>query len=76
MLGVLARRHGCADEIARTIADELAGAADTARRRLAAALAEIPGPRARAALTALADDPDRGVALTASSVLKVRGSDD
>jgi len=75
VLGVLARRHGCADEIARTIADELAGAADTARRRLAAALAEIPGPRARAALTALADDPDRGVALTASSVLKVRGSD-
>jgi DNA-binding transcriptional MerR regulator len=72
VLGALACRHNCADEIASAIADELTGATDTARLRLTAALAEIPGPMAESTLTTLVDDPDRGVALTASSVLRTR----
>ncbi|MFW5419261.1 HEAT repeat domain-containing protein [Nocardiopsis sp. CNT-189] len=76
VLGLLARLHGCADEIAHTVAAGLVGAEGTARRRLAAALAEVPGPHARATLAALAEDPDRGVALTASFVLGARSPDD
>ncbi|MEU7815579.1 HEAT repeat domain-containing protein [Pseudonocardia sp. NPDC049154] len=75
-LGALASRHGRADEIARAIADELTGATGAARRRLASALADVPGPRAEATLTGLVDDPDRGVALTATFLLQARRSDD
>ncbi|GAA2896971.1 MerR family transcriptional regulator [Pseudonocardia halophobica] len=75
-LGGLASRHGRADEIARAIADELTRATGAARRRLASALADVPGPRAEATLTGLVDDPDRGVALTATFLLRVRRSDD
>ncbi|KQR17295.1 HEAT repeat domain-containing protein [Cellulomonas sp. Leaf334] len=74
-LGVLAERHGCASEIVRVLSGELAGASAASRRRLTAALAEIPGPAAEATLTALVDDPDRGVALTATSVLRARSTD-
>lgn len=76
VLGMLARQHGCADRIAQAVADGLSDATGAVRQRLAAALAEIPGPRARAVLTMLAEDPDRDVALTASFVLGARRSDD
>ncbi|WGW13435.1 MerR family transcriptional regulator [Saxibacter everestensis] len=76
VLELLANRHGCADEIANAIANELVGATDTARQRLAAVLAGIPGLRAQTTLTMLAEDPARSVALTASFVLKARQSDD
>ncbi|MCE0768056.1 MerR family transcriptional regulator [Pseudonocardia kujensis] len=75
-LGGLATRHGLADEIADGLAGALASATGTARRRLAAALADVPGPRAHAVLTGLVDDPDPGVALTASFLLRERRSDD
>ncbi|MBO3085960.1 HEAT repeat domain-containing protein [Cellulomonas fengjieae] len=71
-LGVLAARHGHADAIVRAIRDELTDAPVAARQRLAGALAEVPGPAADAALTALLDDPERSVALTATSVLRAR----
>lgn len=73
-LGVLAEQHGLAADIVRAICDELADASVAARRRLTAALAEIPGPAADATLTALVDDPDRGVALTATSLLRARST--
>ena len=71
-LGALAARDDSADAIARALADALVDAPVDARRRLTAALAEIPGPVAEATLAALVDDPDRGVALTAVSVLRAR----
>lgn len=72
VLGALASSRDCADDIARAIADRLAGATDAARRRLTAALAEVPGPSARATLAGLVDDGDRGVALTATALLRAR----
>ncbi|TDD66180.1 MerR family transcriptional regulator [Actinomadura darangshiensis] len=76
VLGTLARHHGCGGEVANTIANELVGATPTARQRLAASLAEIPGPHAQTILTTLSSDVDRNVALTASFVLKARHPDD
>ncbi|GAA3220309.1 MerR family transcriptional regulator [Pseudonocardia petroleophila] len=73
VLAALASRHGRADEIAGAIAAELADANGPARRRLAEALAGIPGPRAAAALAGLRDDPDPGVAHTAAYLLGERG---
>ncbi|MGN8245862.1 MerR family transcriptional regulator [Cellulomonas soli] len=73
-LGMLAERHGCASDIVRAICDTLAGASVAARQRLTAALAEIPGPAADAALAALVADPDRGVALTATSLARARAA--
>ncbi|MCE3551689.1 MerR family DNA-binding transcriptional regulator [Pseudonocardia sp. RS11V-5] len=74
-LGGLASRHGLADEIAGAIAGALAGATGAVRRRLASALADVPGPRAEAMLAGLVDDPDRGVAVTASFLVRARRSD-
>ncbi|KQM82674.1 MerR family transcriptional regulator [Agromyces sp. Leaf222] len=71
-LGVLAADGGRAHQIVDAIVREIARTPVAARRRLAAALAEIPGDDAVAALTTIADDPDRGVALAASSVLRMR----
>lgn len=71
-LGTLATAHGHADEIAEAIADALDIAPGTARLRLVAALADVPGHRAAETLVAALDDPDRRVALTASSVLRSR----
>lgn len=51
-----------AAEIAGRIAHELTGAGDAARRRLTAALVDVPGPRATTLLAGLAADPDPGVA--------------
>ncbi|MEU2077279.1 MerR family transcriptional regulator [Streptomyces sp. NPDC013489] len=73
-LSALASRPGQADRIARGLVARLAH--DTvdasARRRLAQALADIPGNKADRALETLSHDEDRGVALTAAYVLGLR----
>lgn len=72
VLGLLARDHAQADRIAQAIVRELPAADSDARRRLAAALAEVPGLAADALLSSLAADGDHGVAVTASFVLQGR----
>ncbi|MBV1850542.1 HEAT repeat domain-containing protein [Catellatospora tritici] len=72
VLAVLATRYGQADDVARAISAELVLAADSARQRLTVALADVPGPLARAELAALVDDPDKRVSLTATFVLRTR----
>ncbi|MFB7406482.1 HEAT repeat domain-containing protein [Streptomyces sp. NPDC056202] len=73
-LSALASRPGQADRIATGLVARLAR--DTvdasARRRLAQALADIPGSKADRALETLSHDEDRGVALTAAYVLGLR----
>lgn len=75
VLGALATQPGRADEVAGAIARELATAPDEGRRRLTAALADVPGPLAHATLTGLVDDPDRHVAVTASYLVRARRAD-
>lgn len=72
VLGGLASRHECAEVVAQALTEALGGADEAARRRLAGALAEVPGAVALATLGTLAGDPDRGVALTARTVLRAR----
>ncbi|MEU3748992.1 MULTISPECIES: HEAT repeat domain-containing protein [Streptomyces] len=73
-LSALASRPGSADGIAAGLVDRLghAGAGAPARRRLAQALADIPGATAARALAELARDEDPSVALTAAYVLALR----
>jgi DNA-binding transcriptional MerR regulator len=73
-LGALAADPALADGIATGLVGRLAPGAEeaAARRRLAQALADIPGPIATEALTRLAGDDDRGVAVTATYVLGLR----
>lgn len=73
-LGTLASDPASADRIATLLADRLAdgGTGPSARRRLAQALAEIPGATASRALADLSHDEDRAVALTATYVLGLR----
>ncbi|MEU0691483.1 HEAT repeat domain-containing protein [Streptomyces uncialis] len=72
-LGALASCPGSADRITTGLVDRLArGAGPSARRRLAQALADIPGTMASRALVELSHDEDRGVALTAAYVLRLR----
>ncbi|MFD9717204.1 MerR family transcriptional regulator [Streptomyces sp. NPDC059076] len=73
-LAALASRPALADRIATELVERLAhGAADaSARRRLAEALADIPGSVAARSLVELSQDEDRAVALTAAYVLGVR----
>lgn len=73
-LSALASRPESADEIAAGLVDRLAhGAARaSARRRLAQALADIPGETASRALAELSHDEDRSVALTAAYVVELR----
>ncbi|MDG6107039.1 MerR family transcriptional regulator [Dactylosporangium aurantiacum] len=75
-LSALAGDPELADRIATDLAGRIAdgGTAPAARQRLTQALADIPGGVATAALTGLADDADRPVALTAAYVLKLRGA--
>ncbi|MEV4255519.1 HEAT repeat domain-containing protein [Spirillospora sp. NPDC049652] len=75
-LSELASDPALADRIAAGLADRLAaGAVDpSARRRLAQALAEIPGETATRALADLSQDEDPGVALTAAYILKLRST--
>ncbi|MFF3554920.1 MerR family transcriptional regulator [Streptomyces tsukubensis] len=73
-LGALASDPGSAERIATGLADCLAGgrAEPSVRRRLAQALADVPGPVASRALADLSYDEDRAVALTAGYVLRLR----
>ncbi|MFF8839319.1 HEAT repeat domain-containing protein [Streptomyces sp. NPDC015130] len=75
VLSTLANRPGAADGIAAALVGRLVpGAAGApARRRLAQALADIPGATAADALAELARDEDRSVALTATYVVELRG---
>ncbi len=73
-LSALASDPELADQIATGLLDRLSrgtmGA--SARRRLAQALADIPGIRTSRALADLSHDEDRAVALTATYILKLR----
>ncbi len=71
---VLAGDPALAERIATGLVDCLAQdtAGPSARRRLAQALADIPGATASRALTDLSRDEDRAVALTAAYVLTLR----
>lgn len=73
-LSTLASAPALADQIATRLVDRLAhGPVEaSARRRLAQALADIPGSTAARALVDLAQDDDRGVALTATYILQLR----
>ncbi|GIG32949.1 HEAT repeat domain-containing protein [Cellulomonas oligotrophica] len=72
VLGRLAVQPGPAAGVVRAIGAAAADAPAEARRRLTGALAEIPGPEADDALTVLAADPARAVALTATALLRAR----
>ncbi|MDG4809852.1 MerR family transcriptional regulator [Micromonospora sp. WMMD1120] len=73
-LSALARDPALADRITADLVGRLADRTVTppARRRLAQALADIPGDAASRALTELTRDRDRVVALTATYVLRLR----
>lgn len=73
-LSALAADPATADRIAAGLIAPLdSGAADSsARRRLTQALAGIPGSTASRALAELAQDEDRGVALTAAYIIRLR----
>ncbi|MFJ3222751.1 MerR family transcriptional regulator [Streptomyces sp. NPDC086783] len=75
-LGALAGDTATADRIAAGLVDRLVGEATEApaRARLAQALADIPGTRASRALEELSHDADRAVALTATYLLRLRGT--
>ncbi|MEU4567454.1 HEAT repeat domain-containing protein [Micromonospora sp. NPDC023956] len=77
-LSALAGDPASADRIATGLVDRLTH--DTvdpsARRRLAQALADIPGSTASDALTDLSNDEDRAVALTAAYILRLRDARD
>ncbi|MEO5874754.1 MAG: HEAT repeat domain-containing protein [Streptosporangiaceae bacterium] len=73
-LSALASDPALADQIATRLVDRLAHRTvePSARRRLAQALAEIPGITASRALADLSHEEDRAVALTARYILGVR----
>ena len=71
VLEVLAESPETAARVANAVAAAAASADPAARRRLAGALASLPGDRAAAALRDLADDHDPTVALTAKALLEV-----
>nr|WP_274389159.1 HEAT repeat domain-containing protein [Streptomyces taklimakanensis] len=73
-LSALASDPALADRIATGLVDRLAHGTvgPSVRRRLAQALADIPGITAARALTDLSHDEDRAVALTATYVLGIR----
>ncbi|MFE4176820.1 HEAT repeat domain-containing protein [Streptomyces sp. NPDC056909] len=75
-LSALASRPALADQIAARLVDCLAHGAlgSSARRRLAQALADIPGITASRALADLSHDEDRAVALTATYILGIRNA--
>ncbi|CCK32755.1 MerR family transcriptional regulator [Streptomyces davaonensis JCM 4913] len=74
-LSTLAGDPSLAETIAAGLVDRLAGGAtDAVRRRLAQALADIPGATASRALAELSDDEDRAVALTATYILTLRAA--
>lgn len=76
VLSTLASRPALADQIATRLVDRLAHGTveSSARRRLAQALADIPGITASRALADLSHDEDRAVALTAAYILGIRNA--
>ncbi|MFB7852271.1 MerR family transcriptional regulator [Streptomyces sp. NPDC002466] len=76
VLSALASDPEVADRIATGLLDRLAHEAmgPSARRRLTQALADIPGDLTAGALVDLSHDEDRAVALTATYILKLRGT--
>ncbi|GIF96888.1 HEAT repeat domain-containing protein [Catellatospora citrea] len=77
-LSALSADPASADRIASGLVSHLdSGVADSsARRRLTQALAGIPGSTASRALAELAQDEDRGVALTAAYIIGLRDARD
>ncbi|TDB73415.1 MerR family transcriptional regulator [Micromonospora sp. KC721] len=77
-LSALADDPALADQIAARIVDRLAQdtGGSAVRRRLAQALAGIPGITASRALAALSHDEDRAVALTATYIRGIRSTGD
>ncbi|MFF8731662.1 HEAT repeat domain-containing protein [Streptomyces sp. NPDC015171] len=75
-LSALASDPALADRIATGLVDCLARGTTgaSARRRLAQALADIPGDTASRALVELSHDENRAVALTATYILKLRST--
>jgi DNA-binding transcriptional MerR regulator len=71
-LGVLASDPALAEHIASELVGSLSPGDAFVRRRVTQALADIPGETATRALTDLARDEDRGVALTATYILEWR----
>ncbi|MEU4423595.1 HEAT repeat domain-containing protein [Actinoplanes sp. NPDC024001] len=77
-LSLLAGDPALTEQIAAGLVDRLThGPADSpGRLRLTEALAEIPGPTTSQALATLSQDPERAVALTATSILRLRTPDE
>ncbi|MEU3461095.1 MerR family transcriptional regulator [Streptomyces sp. NPDC006733] len=75
-LSALASRPALADRIVTALVGRLAhdAAEPSARRRLAEALADVPGSAASRALAELSCDEDRTVALTAAYIVGLRGA--
>lgn len=75
-LSALASDPALADQIAIRLVDCLASGTveSSVRRRLAQALADIPGITTSRALTDLSHDEDHAVALTATYILKLRNA--
>jgi DNA-binding transcriptional MerR regulator len=71
-LGALAHDLDLDDQIAGAIAAKLPVVAVEARRRLTQALAELHGEVATQTLTVLTEDPEPGIAVTATSLLAAR----
>ena len=67
--------HGHADTITDVLTAALETSTPQSRQRLTATLGEIPGTPAERALRRLARDPDRGVAATATYLLRNRDCD-
>ncbi|GHJ01349.1 transcriptional regulator [Streptomyces olivaceus] len=76
-LSVLCDAPGTADEITDALVTHLTADATRppARGRLTQALGDIPGPRAARALASLTEDDDPAVALTATYLLRLRGTE-
>lgn len=75
VLGGLAADAARADAITEAISAHLDNVDPPTRKRLAEALAELPGHRAEAVLTVLSHDPDAAVARTAAYLLQSRRPD-
>ncbi|MFE5089670.1 HEAT repeat domain-containing protein [Streptomyces sp. NPDC056638] len=75
-LSALASRPALAEQIATGLVDCLAHSTveSPVRRRLAQALADVPGVTASRALADLSHDEDRAVALTAAYILGIRNA--
>lgn len=72
-LAALAVRDGQVQQAVAALAAALEAGEVAARRRLVAALSELPLEATRPTLTTLLDDVDRGTALTARRILDTRG---